>query len=101
MVGTNRTENVQTRASGHLQIENHGIRIHLPDTSYRFQRVACLSGNLNTPHVSQEVGEAINDNLRVVRDKNFHFLPPGGSFAHLQRMTNSTGNTSGRDSILL
>jgi len=51
MVWTNRTENVETGAPGHLEIEDHGVRFHLPDAANRFRHVARLSCKLDARHV--------------------------------------------------
>jgi len=61
MVWTNRTENVETRASGHLEIEDHGVRFHLLDAANRFRHVACLSCNLDARDVPQELGQTLDE----------------------------------------
>jgi len=61
MVWTNRTENVETRASGHLEIEDHGVRFHLLDAANRFRHVACLSSNLDARDVPQELGQTLDE----------------------------------------
>ena len=61
MVWTNRTENIQTRAPGHLEVENHGVRSHLLNAANRFRHVACLSCNLDARHVPQELGQTLDE----------------------------------------
>ena len=61
MVWTNRTENVETRAPGHLEVENHGVRFHLLDAANRFRHVACLSCKLDARYVLQEVSQTLDE----------------------------------------
>src|SRR5712664_2870944 len=83
MVWTNRTENIETRAPGHLEVENHGIWFHLLDAANRFRHVACLSCKLDVRHVPQELGQTLDEQWRVIYDKDLHFLPPRRLSAHL------------------
>ena len=48
----------------------------------RFRYIACLPCEFNTGHIPKEVGEALDNYSRVIRDKNPHFSSPQGLFAH-------------------
>src|SRR5260370_16416603 len=86
MVWTNRTENVETRAPGHLEIENHGVRFHLLDAANRFRHVARLSCKLDARHVPQELGQTLGEPCRLICDKALHFLLPPSRPSHLCRL---------------
>jgi len=79
---TNCTEDVEPRTTGHLQIKNHSVWFQSLDTMNRFRYIACLPCELNTGHIPKEVGEALDNYSRVIRDKNPHFSSPQGLFAH-------------------
>src|SRR6267143_2073279 len=83
MVWTNRTENVETRAPGHLKVENHGVRFHLLDAANRFRHVTGLSRKLDARHVPQELGKTLDEQWRVICDKHLHFLSPRRLSAHI------------------
>src|SRR5260370_30411831 len=51
MVWTNRTQYVETRASRHLEVENHSIWLDLPDAANRFRCIACISFEHNALYV--------------------------------------------------
>ena len=74
MVWTNRAENVETRASGHFEVQNYGIRAKSADATYRFRYVACSSHKLDTGYVPQEVGQTLDNYLGIIRDKDSHLL---------------------------
>ena len=61
MVWTNRTEYVETRASGHLEVENHSIWLDLPDAANRLRGVTGMSCELYTRYFLQEVSKALDD----------------------------------------
>ena len=77
---TNRAEDVETRTTGHLQIKNYSVWFQSLDTVNRFRYIACLSCELNARHIPEEVGEALDNYCRVIRDNNPHFPSPQGPF---------------------
>jgi hypothetical protein len=96
IVCANSTENIETATSGHLQIENEGVRLHFLDAPYRFRHVACLSHKLRSGYLLlQQIGQAFHDYPRIIGDKDFHLFPFREPSAHVQSMTNLPGNTSG------
>lgn len=74
MVWTNRTENIKSCASGHFQVENHRVRAQLLDATYRLRHIACLSDELDTRYVPQEVGQTLDDYSGIICDKDSHLL---------------------------
>ena len=82
MVWTNRTEHVERRTTGHLQIKNHSVWFQSLDAVNGFRHIACLSCEFNARHIPEEVGEAFDDCWRVIRDKNPHLVSPQGPLVH-------------------
>jgi len=82
LVWTNRTEDVETRTTGHLKIKNHSVWLQSLDTVNRFRHIACLSCEFNARHIPEEVGEPFDDRWRVIRDKDPHLVSPRGPLVH-------------------
>ncbi len=74
MVHANRAKNIETTTSGHLQVEDERVRLHLLNAAYGFRHVACLSHKLRSLYLLQQVRQTFHDCLRIIGDKNFHLL---------------------------
>jgi hypothetical protein len=61
IVGTDSTEDVEPRASGHFKVENHRVWAQLPDGADRLRHIPCSPYKLNTRYVPEQVGESLGD----------------------------------------
>ena len=58
MVHANRTENIETGSSGHLQVENDGIRICFLYAANGFRHIARLPYKLRSRYFLQQVRQS-------------------------------------------
>src|SRR6266481_10103609 len=76
MVHANRTENIETGSSGHLQVENDGIRICFLYAANGFRNIARLPYKLRSRYFLQQVRQTFHDRTRIIGDKDSHLDAP-------------------------
>jgi hypothetical protein len=76
MVSPSHTENVQTGAPRHLQVENHSVWIYLLDAAKGFRDVARSSHKLRSGYFLEQIRQTFHDCTRIIGDKDFHLRSP-------------------------
>lgn len=80
---TNRTQNFQTTASGHLEVENNGIGTLLHNRLNRFRGILGYSYELDTGYLLQQVGQTFDNSGGIIGNKDSHLFAPQGPPARI------------------
>src|SRR5579859_1501765 len=91
-----RSQNVQPRASGHLQVQDDRIGIRLLDGRNRFRHVAGLPDHLDARNVLQQVVQPFDHKFGVICNKDAHLpLSSAGLGVHAIENDKSRGKYIG------